>query len=266
MQGYIKLHRKILENPIIGNPKYIALWIILLMLAQHKESEFLHGNQLVKLERGQLLTGRKQLAELSGIAEGTIETILNYLESQQQIKQQKTTKYRVLTILNWDKYQVDEQQFQQQNDNKITTKRQQNDTYKNVNNVKNEKNILKGEESKDSYTNLIDFINSIRKVYMPNSRGFGYSDRKARRNYEYLVKCKYKKQDFEITVVNMFEDKFHKESGYKHIDPEFITRSDKFEKFLARDGFKKSKYFVENQSQTMQEDEVDNYLNYLKNK
>lgn len=139
MKGYIKLHRKLLENPIHGNMKYAWLWIVLLLLASHKGTEFLHGNKLIKLECGQLLTGRKQLAEKSGIKEGTIETILNYLESQQQIQQQKTTKYRVITILNWDKYQQDQQQIQQQNNNKITTKRQQNDTFKNVKNVKNVK-------------------------------------------------------------------------------------------------------------------------------
>ena len=156
MQGYIKLHRKLLENPIVSNTKYFAVWVILLMLAQHKDIEFLHGNQLIKLKKGQLLTGRKQLAELSGVAEGTIETILNYLESQQQIQQQKTTKYRVLTILNWDKYQEDEQRFQQQNDNKMT--------HTIMSRMKKKDTKVSGSETSFGNENINSLIKGIKKV------------------------------------------------------------------------------------------------------
>ncbi len=62
-----------------------------------------------------------------------VERVLKYLEIEHQIEQQKTTKYRVITILNWDKYQTEDSK----SDNKRTTDEQQADTYKNDNNVKN---------------------------------------------------------------------------------------------------------------------------------
>lgn len=77
---------------------------------------------------GQFITGRSKLAQLCGVPKSTVEDILNYLETQQQIQQQKTTKYRLITILNWDTYQKSDSN----SDNKATTKRQQSDTINNA--------------------------------------------------------------------------------------------------------------------------------------
>lgn len=87
------------------------------------------NGKIIIIKEGQLLTGRKQLSESTGIAESTVEDILKLLENEQQIQQQKTTKYRLVTILNWKEYQ--------ESDNKATTKQQQADTNKNVKNDNN---------------------------------------------------------------------------------------------------------------------------------
>lgn len=140
MEGWIRLHRKLLDNPISKNPKYSWLWVVLLLLANHEENEFLLGNQLIKVRRGQFITGRKQLSKQSGIKEGTVETILDFLEIQHQIQQQKTSKYRLITIINYDRYQPVQQVKLQQIDNRLTTELQQNDTNNNDKNEKNDNN------------------------------------------------------------------------------------------------------------------------------
>ena len=101
----------------------MSLWLHLLCMASHCESEFLWNGELKTIQIGQLITGRKELSKQTGIPETTIERILKVLESGHQIQQQKTTKYRLITILNWSKYQVV--------DNKRTTNGQQTDTFKN---------------------------------------------------------------------------------------------------------------------------------------
>lgn len=63
------------------------------------------NGQIIHIKEGQFLTGRKQLSVGTGIPETTVERILNLLESEQQIGQQKTTKYRLITIVNWKEYQ-----------------------------------------------------------------------------------------------------------------------------------------------------------------
>ena len=101
----------------------MSLWLHLLCMASHCESEFLWNGELKTIRIGQFITGRKELSKQTGIPETTIERILKVLESGHQIQQQKTTKYRLITILNWSKYQVV--------DNKRTTNGQQTDTFKN---------------------------------------------------------------------------------------------------------------------------------------
>ena len=143
MEGWIALHRKILENPIATKPKYAWLWTTLLLLANHQETSFIFNNKKTTIARGQILTGRKKLAEITGISEGTVETILNYLQTQQQIQQQKTNKFRLITIPKYNTYQDIQQHNLQQTDNKLTTKKQQTDTYNNINNVNNVNNVNK---------------------------------------------------------------------------------------------------------------------------
>ena len=122
--GYIRLHRRLLDNPLIKKPLYCHLWNTLLLLAQHKPSEFIFAGERRRLLPGQFLTGRKKLAEISGISESQVERILKYLENAQQIQQDKTNKYRIITIVRWDSYQgnsSNDTTSEQQKDNKRTT-------------------------------------------------------------------------------------------------------------------------------------------------
>lgn len=135
--GWIKLHRKLLENPIMKRPLWAWLWVVLLLKANHKETKMIWNNNIIIVKEGQFITGRKELSKTSGIPESTIENILKYLENSSQIRQQKTTKYRLITIVNWKDYQKP--------DNKPTTSRQQADTNKNDNNEKNDKKNIYGE-------------------------------------------------------------------------------------------------------------------------
>lgn len=145
-QGYIKLHRKILEKGYYKKSQYIHLWVHLLLIANHKSNEFMWNNEIIIIKEGQLITGRKQLSEDTGISESTIERILKLLENEHQIEQQKTTKYRVITILNWSKHQ----KVDIKRNNRRTTDGQQTDTN---NNDKNDNN--------DNIYNIVDSFNKL---------------------------------------------------------------------------------------------------------
>lgn len=105
MKGWIKLHRRILGNLFYGNPTFLAVWIHILLSANHEERDVAWNGSVIHLRRGQVLTGRKKMAESVGIPETTLERTLEKLENGHQIGQQKTTKYRIITVLNWDKFQ-----------------------------------------------------------------------------------------------------------------------------------------------------------------
>lgn len=141
MEGWIKIHRKILENPIIcKDSDYLAVWIYLLLNATHKEIPALFKGKKIILQKGQLITGRKSMASQLKISESKIFRIINDFKSEQQIEQQTSNKNSLISILNWDKYQQIEQQNEQQMNSKRTTDEQQVNTNKNVKNDKNVKN------------------------------------------------------------------------------------------------------------------------------
>lgn len=136
-EGWIKLHRKILDNQIAAKPMYAWLWVTLLLMANHEDKKFIFNCKSQIVKRGQVLTGREKLSTQTGISATTVENILRYLEKEGQIGQQKTNKFRLITLNNYDTYQ----EIGQQKDSKVTANGQQTDTNKNVKNDKNVKKI-----------------------------------------------------------------------------------------------------------------------------
>ena len=87
--GWIKLHRKLLDNPIVmKDSEYLAVWIYLLLNASHAEYPVLFGGKKITLQPGQLITGRKSIASTLCISESKVTRILESLKSEHQIEQQ----------------------------------------------------------------------------------------------------------------------------------------------------------------------------------
>lgn len=122
MEGWIKIHRQLLDNPIIcKDSEHLSIWIYLLLNATHKEIPALFKGEKIILQPGQLITGRKSMSEKLKIPESKIYRVINEYKSEQQIEQQTSNKNSLITILNWNKYQQNEQQNEQQLNNKRTT-------------------------------------------------------------------------------------------------------------------------------------------------
>lgn len=116
----------------------------------------MHDGGIILIKEGQLITGRKQLSDGTGIPESTIEDILKMLEKEHQIQQQKNNKYRIITILNWKEHQ---------NPTALPTSiQQQADTYKND---KKEKNT--SERSSQSIEIVDDAVKAPKQVKTANA-------------------------------------------------------------------------------------------------
>lgn len=135
MEGWVRIHRKIIDVPWFNKSEYVHLWLYLLLKANHKDQEVFIGNEKVLVKRGQLLTSRHKLSEVVHIQENKIYRILKCFENEHQIEQHKTRKYTVISILNYDTYQKSEQGTEQQMNNKCTTDEQQMNTNNNDNNI-----------------------------------------------------------------------------------------------------------------------------------
>lgn len=120
--GWIKLNRKMLDNPIVmKDSDYCSVWCLLLLLATHTEIPKVFKGKKITLQPGQLITGRKWLANKLKIDEYKIQRILKCYESEHQIAQQMSTKNRLITILNWHEYQNNAHQNEQPLHNNCTT-------------------------------------------------------------------------------------------------------------------------------------------------
>lgn len=132
MSNFIKLNRKLKDKAFyIKDSEKVHLWIHLLLSANWSEKEESLGGKPYLCKCGQFTTGRKHLSQQTGINESKIERILTYFEkTEQQIEQQKTSTNRLISITNWNNYQLNEQQSKHRVNNDQTTIEQQSNTLK----------------------------------------------------------------------------------------------------------------------------------------
>lgn len=146
MQGWICLHREIVDKAIWteSTPEQKAILITLLILANHKEKEWEWQGEKYKAKAGQFVTSLKSIADKSGkgVSIQNVRTAIARFEKYEFLTSESTNKNRLITLVNWDLYQVQEnnQQANQQAPNKQLT------TNNNDNNDNNKKNTSKIDE------------------------------------------------------------------------------------------------------------------------
>lgn len=126
------------------------------MLANHENREHIFNNKKIIINRGQLISGRHSLSDRTNINESKIYRLLELFEHEQLIEQQKNNRYSIVTILNYNDYQPNEQHNEQPVNNQRTTSEQPVNTPKALRSIKNTlKNVVTDE----------DFFKTIQKTY-----------------------------------------------------------------------------------------------------
>lgn len=139
MAGWIKLHRKIMDNAIFTNAEAFHLFTFCILAANHKSKEIIWNGQVIKVERGSFITGRKTIATRLNQHESTVYRNLKLLEKLGLIKIKSNNKYTVINVVSYGSYQDEKNASEQQVNNRRTTGEQQVNTNKNEKNYKNEK-------------------------------------------------------------------------------------------------------------------------------
>ena len=147
MEGWVKLHRKLIQWEWYQESNMVHLFIHLLLSANHKDGNW----KGIDLVRGQLVSGRNKLSEQTGISSQSIRTCLNRLISTSEITIKPTNKYSIITICNYEDYQINNndtnQPANQPANQQLTinqpTTNQQLTTNKKEKNVKNVKKFIK---------------------------------------------------------------------------------------------------------------------------
>lgn len=168
-QGWIKLHRKILDWEWIEDTKTFSVFAVLLLMANHQDKKW----KGILIKKGQLITSYAHIAaKFNDVSVQTVRTIINRLKSTGELTSKPTNKYSLITIVRYDFYQSDSLELTGKSTSKLTNNQQttnkQLTTNKNVKNDKNEKkediNILQEEtppvknRSNPQITEIINYL------------------------------------------------------------------------------------------------------------
>lgn len=148
MEGWISLHRKMMEHWIWKDANYLKAWIAIIMIVNHEDKKILIENELIDCNRGQSLNSLASWANIFGNnwSIQKVRTFFDLLKKDSMINTEGLRKTTRLTVCNYELYQN-----LQQTNNRQTTDKQQADNKQittnnkdnNVNNNKEDKSSVK---------------------------------------------------------------------------------------------------------------------------
>ena len=142
------MHRKLLDSGMLRNHSLFTLWVYCLLKANHKPNTFIWNGEKVTIQRGQFISGRKEIAKDLNMNESCTYRNLKKLEKLGNVNIKSNNKFSLITVCKYNTYQTStlqsEQHFEQQVNNKRTTSEQQTNTNKNE---KNENNDIGSEQN-----------------------------------------------------------------------------------------------------------------------
>lgn len=150
MQGWISLHRKIMNHPFYLEKRVFSkyeAWIDIVMRANHKDNKVLFDGGFIMVKRGEHLTSIRKLCDKWGWSNSKTTKFLETLENDEMITKKSDSKKTLLTVVNYDF-------FQTLDGEETTVKRHRNDseaTLKHTNN--NELIMINNENKKDMDAN-----------------------------------------------------------------------------------------------------------------
>lgn len=100
--NFVKIYRKMLEWGWYTDTSTKCLFLHCLLKANWKPGEF----QGVRCERGQFITSLSHLSQETGLSVKQVRTALKHLKETNEVASRSTSKFTVITVNNYDKYQT----------------------------------------------------------------------------------------------------------------------------------------------------------------
>lgn len=139
--GWISIHRKILEWEWYSDTNTKSLFLHCLLKANHKSKDW----RGIKIQRGTFITGLNVLSEELNLTISQLRTSFSKLEKSKELTIKTTNKNRLVTVVNYNDYQLssddDDKQISKPVANKSQASRKPVATTNNENNENNEKYI-----------------------------------------------------------------------------------------------------------------------------
>ena len=116
MSGWIKIHREITKHWIWCDAERLKWWLDLLMNAAYEDRQELVGKQLITLRPGQIVASVASLCKRWRRSRMMVAPFLRMLEDEQMIVKKVDKNISIITISNYDKYQVNDAHLDTQYD------------------------------------------------------------------------------------------------------------------------------------------------------
>jgi hypothetical protein len=104
-KSWIKLYRKMQDHWVYKNPNYTNIWLAILWGTNWKQSKVLVHGKLVIVERGEILTSIRTLAQQSHTSEKSVRNFLKHAEVDAMILPKKGTATTHFIVLNYNDLQ-----------------------------------------------------------------------------------------------------------------------------------------------------------------
>ena len=159
MEGFIKLHRKILNWQWYDDINVKTVFLHLLLTANYEDKNW-HG---ITIKRGQRVISYQKLAEECSISQQAVRTAILKLKSTSEITSKSTNKYTLVTIVTYEKYQINEKKSTSKSTSNATNEQQTNNNNIRNKEYKEERNSFSQINKEKFY--LIDNNEDYNNVY-----------------------------------------------------------------------------------------------------
>lgn len=161
-EGYIKLHRQLLDSYQFSNPNNLKIWIWMLLKANYVPKtvsiKVSQGYTDVLVQRGQFVFGRHKAALELDLDDNMIYRSLKKFELDGSICIKSNNQYSIITICKYDDYNKKEEQDEQPVNSQRTASEQP------VGTTKKDKKGKEGKEE-DIYSDFSFFNNGFEEVW-----------------------------------------------------------------------------------------------------
>lgn len=142
MEGWIKLHRQLLNWEWYKDVNVKTVFIHLLLIANHEEKRW----QGHVIKRGEVITSYGHIGEDIGLTARQVRTAISKLKMTGEVSTKKSNRFLLVSIANYDLYQMREEKMSDNKSDNESHRSHTEVTQKSTN--KNDKNDKEGEEIK----------------------------------------------------------------------------------------------------------------------
>jgi biotin operon repressor len=129
--GWIKLHRQILEWEWYEDINCFRLFTHLLLKANHKEKRY----KGIVIKAGQIVTSRDLLAQETGLSSQQVRTAITKLKSTNEITSVTSSQGTIIEVVNYEKYQLSTNEITEEqptSNQRVTTNKNDKNNKENI--------------------------------------------------------------------------------------------------------------------------------------